>query len=42
MEAKENMSSSEEWSVGEHIDCLDTINKWCNAEITHVRTSPFS
>jgi hypothetical protein len=19
--------------VGEHVDCLDTVNKWCNAEI---------
>ena len=21
---------------GEHIDCLDTINKWCNAEVREV------
>ena len=22
--------------VGEHIDCLDTLDKWCNAEIQKV------
>ena len=22
--------------VGEHVDCLDTVNKWCNAEVREV------
>ena len=22
--------------MGEHVDCLDTVNKWCNAEVTQV------
>jgi len=22
--------------VGEHVDCLDTVNKWCNAEVVEV------
>ena len=22
------------YELGEHIDCLDTVNKWLNAEIT--------
>ena len=26
----------ETFNVGEHVDCLDTINKWCNAEIREV------
>jgi hypothetical protein len=26
-------SSSCPFYVGEHVDCLDTVNKWCNAEI---------
>ena len=25
--------------VGEHVDCLDTVNKWCNAEILQVDKS---
>ena len=32
-------SGSEEeeaFNVGEHVDCLDTINKWCNAEVREV------
>ena len=24
------------FSVGEHIDCLDTVKKWCNAEVVEV------
>ena len=34
MEAKENFTY--EWTLGEHIDCLDTINKWCDAVVTKV------
>lgn len=22
--------------AGEHVDCLDTVNKWCNAEVVQV------
>lgn len=22
--------------VGEHVDCLDTVSKWCNAEVLKV------
>jgi hypothetical protein len=25
-----------EFEKGEHVDCLDTVNKWCNAEIASV------
>lgn len=35
MESKENFVNTD-WSLGEHIDCLDTINKWCNAVIIQV------
>ena len=24
------------YCVGEHVDCLDTVNKWCNAEVREV------
>ena len=24
------------FQVGEHVDCLDTVNKWCNAEVLEV------
>ena len=26
----------ESFYVGEHVDALDTINKWCNAEVREV------
>jgi len=26
-------ASREFFVVGEHVDCLDTVNKWCNAEV---------
>jgi hypothetical protein len=35
MESKENFN--QDWSVGEHIDCIDETGKWCNAEIIKVR-----
>lgn len=24
------------YSVDEHVDCLDTVKKWCNAEIKEI------
>ena len=24
------------FQLGEHVDCLDSVNKWCNAEIVAV------
>ena len=24
------------FAVNEHVDCLDTVNKWCNAEIEQI------
>lgn len=32
-----NKHQSEQFSIGEHIDCLDSVNKWCNAEIVAKR-----
>ena len=26
----------EDYHQGEHVDCLDTINKWCNGEIREI------
>lgn len=28
-----------DFCVGEHVDCLDTINKWCNGEITNIENN---
>jgi len=34
----EKASEFSYFKVGEHIDCLDTVNKWCNAEVTAIST----
>jgi len=35
-ESKERQSIAVEFSIGEHVDCLDSVNKWCNGEIVSV------
>jgi hypothetical protein len=32
----EEEKKSLEFEIGEHVDCLDTVKKWCNAEIVAV------
>jgi hypothetical protein len=33
---EKSAEQSTEFQVGEHVDCLDTVSKWCNAEIASV------
>ena len=33
VESKENSCP---FYLNEHVDCLDTVNKWCNAEVQKV------
>jgi len=31
-----SINNQRKFEIGEHIDCLDTVNHWLNAEIIHV------
>jgi len=35
MESSHKVRNSQ-WQLGEHVDCLDPLQKWCNAEIVKV------
>lgn len=34
--SKNKIEGIYEFEIGEHIDCLDSVKKWCNAEIVAV------
>lgn len=33
---EEKHGSVTEYYKGEHVDCLDTVKKWCNAEVKEI------
>ena len=39
MRENEKMAENHDnvFNIGEHVDCLDTIGKWCNAEVKEIQ-----